>query len=128
DHEQVTAIGEDAVDTFTAVESHFRQILWPITRWDSKTATGVSPSNAMLQAPPMISSISFSCSARCTTKPQSRKHSSVIDAIGTCHGLNSANSPRMVTSTSVEKPQFFSSENILMQLPTPLLCISRAAR
>jgi hypothetical protein len=54
--------------------------------------------------------------------------SSVIEPIGTCHGLNSPNSPRMVTSTKQGKPQFFSSENMLMQLPTPLDCINSVAR
>src|ERR1700728_827562 len=46
-----------------------------------------------------------------------------IAPIGTCHGLNSPNSPRMVTKTTQPKPQLRKSENILMQLPTPLDCI-----
>jgi hypothetical protein len=61
-------------------------------------------------------------------KTADRKASSVIVPIGTCQGLNSSNSPRLVTSTTQGKPQLPSSENILMQLPTPLDCISKAAR
>ncbi len=34
----------------------------------------------------------------------------------------------MVTRTTQPKPQLRNSENILMQLPTPLDCISSAAR
>src|SRR5712671_1097512 len=48
--------------------------------------------------------------------------------MGICHGLNSANSPRIVTSTRQGKLQLRISENMLMQLPTPLLCIRSAAR
>ena len=48
--------------------------------------------------------------------------------IGTCQGLPSPNSPRMPTTARNGKRQFFNSEKVLMQLPTPLLCISSAAR
>ena len=48
--------------------------------------------------------------------------------IGTCQGLPSPNSPRMPTTVRKGKRQFFNSEKALMQLPTPLLCISSAAR
>ena len=53
---------------------------------------------------------------------------SVIEPIGTCHGLKSSNSPRIVTRITHGTAQFRSSENVLMQLPTPLDCISSAAR
>ena len=50
------------------------------------------------------------------------------DPIGTCHGLNSAHSPRIVTSMTSGKRQVFVSDSMLMQLPTPLDCISSAPR
>ncbi len=48
--------------------------------------------------------------------------------MGTCQGLNSPHSPRMVTRVSSGNLQVFTSESMLTQLPTPLDCISRALR
>src|SRR3546814_8043578 len=53
---------------------------------------------------------------------------SVACPIGFCHGLNSAQSPRIVTSISSGKRVIAWSARVLMQLPTPLDCISRAPR
>jgi hypothetical protein len=52
----------------------------------------------------------------------------VLDPIGTCHGLNSPHSPRIVTSVRNGSRKIWVSENILMQLPTPLDCISSTPR
>ena len=79
-------------------------------------------------APTMSSTSSGSLRPGRSGSRASFRLASVIDPIGTCHGLNSPNSPRMVTRVRQGKPQFFNSENMLMQLPTPLLCISSAAR
>ena len=45
--------------------------------------------------------------------------------IGTCHELNSPNSPRIVINVTKGKLQFDNIESILIQFPTPLLCIKR---
>ena len=55
------------------------------------------------------------------------KAGSVACPIGTCQGLNSAHSPRMVTSISKGKREMVASESMLMQLPTPLDCIKTHA-
>ena len=52
----------------------------------------------------------------------------VLDPIGTCHGLNSPHSPRIVTSVRNGKRKIWVSENMLMQLPTPLDCINSTPR
>ena len=46
--------------------------------------------------------------------------------IGTCQGLNSPHSPRMVTIVKNGNRQLLTRLNILTQLPTPLDCISSA--
>ena len=48
--------------------------------------------------------------------------------IGTCQGLNSAHSPRIVTSIRSGNRPITGSDSILMQLPTPLDCIRRTLR
>ncbi len=48
--------------------------------------------------------------------------------MGTCQGLNSPHCPRMVISMSSGKRQARVSENMLTQLPTPLLCIRSTPR
>jgi hypothetical protein len=53
---------------------------------------------------------------------------STIEPIGTCHGLNSSHSPRMVMKVTIGRRQLRISDSMLTQLPTPLDCISSAAR
>src|SRR3546814_11994463 len=53
---------------------------------------------------------------------------SVACPIGFCHGLNSAQSPRIVTSLSSGKRVIACSASVLMQLPTPLGCLSSPPR
>ena len=48
--------------------------------------------------------------------------------IGTCHGLNSPHSPRIVTRVKNGIRQLIGSDSMLMQLPTPEDCISSTAR
>src|SRR5205823_10373319 len=52
----------------------------------------------------------------------------VLDPIGTCQGLNSPHSPRIVTRVRKGKRKIWVSENMLTQLPTPLDCISSSPR
>ncbi|MNJ63605.1 hypothetical protein D3C77_595200 [compost metagenome] len=52
----------------------------------------------------------------------------VVLPMGPCQGLNSAYSPRMVTNVRKGKLALRSNENMFTQLPTPLLCMSSAAR
>ena len=52
----------------------------------------------------------------------------VARLIGTCHGLNSPHSPRIVTSATKGVRHCATSENMLTQLPTPLDCISITPR
>ncbi len=59
---------------------------------------------------------------------QSFSVGSTIEPIGTCQGLNSSHSPRIVTSISIGKRQARISDSMLTQLPTPLDCISSAER
>ena len=54
--------------------------------------------------------------------------SGVAWPMGTCHGLNSPHSPRMVTRARSGKRQVAIRESMLMQLPTPLDCIRSTAR
>src|SRR5215472_18330330 len=58
----------------------------------------------------------------------SRRASAAIWPIGTCQGLASPHSPRMVTIISSGKAHTLASDSVLMQFPTPLLCISRTPR
>ena len=60
--------------------------------------------------------------------PESSSTPAVDCPIGTCQGLNSPYCPRMVTRISSGKRQVRASDSMLMQLPTPLDCISSAAR
>jgi hypothetical protein len=53
---------------------------------------------------------------------------STIDPIGTCQGLNSSHSPRIVISISSGNRQVLASDSMLTQLPSPLDCISSAER
>ena len=53
---------------------------------------------------------------------------SVARPIGICHGLNSENSPRIVTTARKGIRQLAIIDSMFTQLPTPLDCISSAAR
>lgn len=52
--------------------------------------------------------------------PLAASTAGVLDPIGTCQGLNSPHSPRIVTMVTNGIWQTWGSDNMLMQLPTPL--------
>ena len=84
--------------------------------------------NDMAAAALTVSTRSSAVSARSTLRPIASSAGCVARLIGTCQGLNSAHSPRMVTSISSGKRPIAGSDSMLMQLPTPLDCISRTER
>ncbi len=67
-------------------------------------------------------------STRSTVTPMAASTAGVAAPMATCHGLNSAHSPRIVTTASSGKRQLAIRDSMLTQLPTPLDCISRTAR
>src|ERR1700730_18158276 len=137
DEQQIAAIVEQDADRRAAVETliksglvrdHFIHRFAPISRCDSSTARARSPLKAMSSAAATVSAASSGRSTQCTKTSHSSRAAWVRDPIGTCHGLNSAHSPRIVTSIVSGKRQVFVIDSILMQLPTPLDCINRAPR
>ena len=63
-----------------------------------------------------------------TITPMASSEGRVPCPIGICHGLNSPQSPRMVTIINSGMWQITGSDSMLMQLPTPLDCSSRTPR
>src|SRR5438132_6405290 len=135
DDQQIATIGEQRLHRLAALEQgvlrhhlvsvHF---LRPSMRCEIRIAIGWSLSKASEQAAETTSSASSGCSRRNTVTPMISSACAVALPIGICHGLNSAHSPRMVTSARCGKRQLASSDSMLMQLPTPLDCISSTAR
>ena len=74
------------------------------------------------------SAIRAGSSTRRTETPIRLIEAATDRPIGTCQGLNSPHSPRIVTSVSNGKRQFSIRLSMLMQLPTPLDCISSTER
>ena len=137
DHEQIAAIGRAAPSTASRRSScHIRAItslrpfLRPISRCESSTATADRRRTPVAAAAATISSDLLRPRRRASTvhAHQLAARPGVAWPIGTCQGLNSAHSPRMVTSVRQRKAAGRGSESMLMQLPTPLDCISSTAR
>ena len=63
--------------------------------------------------------------ARITIRSMALSTVSVAIPIGTCQGLNSPHSPRIVMRVRNGNRQVLTSESMLMQLPTPLDCMRR---
>src|SRR5690606_12169033 len=106
---------------------YFTHDLRPIRLCDNSMAT-CSPASKADASPALTSSPTLrGSSARMTVMPISSSACCVALPMGPCQGLNSAYSPRMVTSVRNGNRQLPSSENMLTQLPTPLLCISSTA-
>src|SRR5215467_721595 len=103
-------------------------LLAPSSRCDSSTATCCSASNASVAADSTVSIRSRGDSARMTRIPIAASIGAVASPIGTCQGLNSAHSPRMVTSISSGVRVMVTNESMLTQLPTPLDCRRRTLR
>src|SRR5215212_5557341 len=107
---------------------HFANTLAPMRRCERSTAVAVSASNVMMAAAPTTSATSAGASARITWTPAIRSASGVAVPIGTCHGLNSPHSPRIVTRVRKGKRPSRISDSMLTQLPTPLDCIRSTLR
>src|SRR6185503_11150465 len=105
--------------------SHF---LRPIRFCPNSTATRSPASKAASKPALTISPTSFGSDTRSTVMPMSSSAPWVARPIGPCQGLKSAYSPRIVTKVKKGKLALDNSENMLTQLPTPLLCISSTAR
>src|SRR4051794_18662613 len=106
---------------------HFANTLAPMRRCERSTAVAVSASNVMAAAP-TTSATSAGASARITWTPAIRSASGVAVPIGTCQGLNSPHSPRIVTRVRNGKRPRRISDSMLTQLPTPLDCIRSTLR
>src|SRR4051812_47646884 len=130
DDQQVAPALQQPRDGGAAVERlrHFANTLAPMRRCDRSTAVAVSASKAMMAAAPTTSATSAGASARITWTPAIRSASGVAVPIGTCHGLNSPHSPRIVTRVRNGKRPSRINDSMLTQLPTPLDCIRSALR
>src|SRR5205823_8279463 len=102
-HEQVSRIAQQRRDDRAAVQravgSHLcgslvANTLAPISRCDSRTATGTALSKASAAEAATISAASSGRLARRTCTPAAVSTVGVAVPIGTCHGLNSPHSPR----------------------------------
>src|SRR5579883_342334 len=132
DHQQIARLAQQRGDHGAAVKRsvvpHCTNTLAPISRWPSSTATGTWLSKASAAAATTVSAASSAWSARRTCTPAAFSTSGVAAPIGTCHGLNSPHSPRMVTRVRNGIRQFTGMDSILIVLPTPEDCMSKAAR
>src|SRR5262249_55175047 len=100
----------------------------PISLCVSSTATALPLLKAMVSAAPTVAATS---SVRSTRRPMTSIASStrcVAWPMGNCQGFPSPKSPRMLTSVRNGKRPPLIRESMLMQLPTPLDCISSTAR
>src|SRR6185437_7292568 len=111
-----------------ALQRHLVHTLRPINSCDSSTATMRPSPNVCCKARSAVAETSSGLRTRCTCASHSLSTGSTIEPIGTCHGLNSSHSPRIVTSISIGKRQVRISESMLTQLPTPLDCINSTER
>src|SRR5262249_28917106 len=102
--------------------------LAPSMRCESKTATASPPLKQMRAAASTAGAAAAASVTSYTITPPTRRLLPLTSPIGTCHGFASPHSPRMVTIMSNGKPHTFTSESVLMQLPTPLLCMRRTPR
>ena len=134
DDQQVARIAQQAATTArrsrvqVVASAHGQNTLVPIRRCENSTATGTQLPKASAAAAPTVSATSSARSARRTCTPAAASTVGVAVPIGTCHGLNSPHSPRIVTSVRNGMRQFTGSDSMLMQLPTPEDCISSTAR
>ena len=95
-----------------------------MTRWPIRAAVGRKVLKARRSVASTVGATSSGRSARFTSVPIASSTAGVALPIGTWNGLNSPNSPRMVTSIGSGVRCATATESMLMQLPTPLLCIS----
>src|SRR6185295_7420364 len=128
DEEIVRTVGKQCGHRGAALEHYFTHTLRPISFCDSSTAAARSSPNASCSAFCTAGTTPSGVSTLATCVSQSFNVGSTIEPIGTCHGLNSSHSPRIVTSISIGKRQARISDSMFTQLPTPLDCISNAER
>src|SRR5438477_6463619 len=131
DHQQVSAICDQSAHHRPTLEngcSRHLNTFVPMTRCAMSTAAARSLLKAIRAAACTVSTASAAWSIRCTSTPACSRMGSVPFPMGICQGLNSPHSPRIVTSISSGNRQTVESESMLMQLPTPLLCISSTPR
>ena len=97
------------------------KLLAPIRRWASSTASGTCASNAIAAggAHGLVGGLGLAQRAR-SARPRAASAAGALWPIGSCHGLNSPHSPRIVTSIRSGRRQVWFSASMLMQLPTPL--------
>src|SRR3954467_8086486 len=131
DHEQFAARPHQLVDDVAAVQQciwvvHLRasslKFLAPSTRCPIRTATGFQVLKARCAAPCTAEATRSGSSTLLTITPIASSEGRVPCPIGICHGLNSPQSPRMVTIINSGMWQITGSDSMLMQLPTPLDC------
>ncbi len=102
--------------------------LAPINRCDSSTATACPALKAIVSAAVVVGITSSARSMRRQTTPMASSTLWLAWPMANCHGLPSPKSPRMLTSVRNGKRPPLISDSMLMQLPTPLDCISSTAR
>src|SRR5262249_17829854 len=132
DDEEIGAVAHEFVDDVAAMQKririggHFRgsslKVLAPSTRWPIRTATGFQGLKARFAAPCTVEATRSGSSTLLTITPMASSEGRVPCPIGICHGLNSPQSPRMVTIINSGMWQMTGSDSMLMQLPTPLDC------
>ena len=139
DHQHVAAIGEERLTTSRRRRGKrlaARRGPWPSVQspWRrsrparSARRPGIWPSNAITPAARTVSSARPPRRGDARSCRKARACGRCRWPMCSCHGLNSPHSPRMVISISSGKRQAWVSESMLMQLPTPLLCIRRTPR
>src|SRR5215208_632500 len=117
DDQEVAPVLQEPRDGGAPVEGlrHFANTLAPMRRCERSTAVAVSASNVMMAAAPTTSATSAGASARITWTPAIRSASGVAVPIGTCQGLNSPHSPRIVTRVRNGKRPRRISDSMLTQ-------------
>ena len=96
--------------------------------WESRTARGWFDIYAMFTAASIDGLISCSDSIFMQRVPIVLRHVSTAFPIGICQGFCSPNSPLMETMVRKGKRPALIKDSILMQFPTPLLCIKSTPR
>src|SRR6187551_2335856 len=125
DDEQISTVAHEFADDVAAVQQcvriggHLRasslKFLAPSTRCPSSTATGFQLLKARCAAPCTVEATRSGSSTLFTITPIASSEGRVPCPIGICHGLNSPQSPRMVTIINSGMWQITGSDSMLMQ-------------